>query len=95
MHIRDLGISARYLGTVLRRLLDSHFWTGDTAEEELASMVTDIKIFYKLQGKALERPQGLSRTGDSWSKLLGKRKSPVFKGVGYFLACSHLCNVGC
>jgi hypothetical protein len=80
MHIRDLGVSARYLGTVLRRLLDSHFWVGDAPEEEMTAMITDMKLFYRSQQRLLGRPRFLSRAGDVWKNLLGKKRAPVFKG---------------
>ncbi len=80
MHIVDLGTCARYVGTVLRRLLDSGRWgpATDAVGRRMRTMGAAIWAYYR----ACAEPH--TRMSKYFPEtLLGPRSRPVFKGKAH------------
>jgi hypothetical protein len=83
MHILDLGVTARFLGTALRRLLHAGRWGSRHARSEdqrVSAMLGKIRAYYaeRRQATGGRRLTEISRTFPG--KLLGPEHKPFFKG---------------
>ncbi len=83
MHVRDLGITARYIGTVHRRLLAARAFAGGTEDAQLQVLVDELRRYYKEWDKAhgtVGKRRRLCRFGKVFGKLLGPADNPKFRG---------------
>jgi hypothetical protein len=80
MHVADLGVTARYVGTCMRRALDSGRWGPPRSSVEacMAGLRADLQAYYAC---ARARGAGLTELGRNFPvSLLGKARAPFFTG---------------
>ena len=47
MHIKDLGTSARFVGTAMTRMIEGGVYEGSSKNEKLQGLVDDLAEWYK------------------------------------------------
>ena len=79
MHIADLGVTPRFEGFALRRLLAAGVWGQDDEPQQVRRMIVSLREWYSQQGRAIGR-RALTRIGRGFSrKQLGTLKKPMLK----------------
>jgi len=79
MHIADLGVTPRFEGVALRRLLRAEVWGQDDERFRVRRMVASLREWYCRQGRIIGK-RALTRIGRGFShKQLGPASRPFLK----------------